>query len=116
MITLLRHHPEPVIVMDEVQFYTNTLIPVVYNLSREGRAFILVGLPSDAWGKRFGPTAHFAANCHNHITMLTGCTYGGCTDYALFTQKVGGDPTKQVEVGGSELYVPRCAKHHTIPE
>ena len=39
------------------------------------------------------------------------CT--ACGADAFFTTKTGGKPEDEIEVGGSELYEPRCARHFT---
>lgn len=103
--------------IDEVQFFSDEIIPVIQGLIERGKRVIVAGLDLDFRGLPFGPMPTLLALA-DHVTKLHAvCII--CGDDAHFTQRlVNGRPAKFIDptivVGAQECYQARCRDCHII--
>lgn len=100
-----------VVGIDEIQFFSTDIIPVICNLVAAGKQVIVSGLDLDFRGVPFGPmpTLLAIADCITKLQAI--CTECGLE--AHFTQRLVNDlPAKFddpiIQVGAQEAYQARC--------
>ena len=103
--------------LDEAQFMDSALLAVVSRL-RQRLRLVVAGLDLDFRGEQFGVMPHLIEQADNLMCLTASCAV--CHRPAAHTQRlIGGlpapreDPT--IEVGGRELYEPRCALCFVVP-
>jgi thymidine kinase len=102
--------------VDEIEFFEPAIVQVVRRLA--GRLRVVgAGLDLDFRGEPFGPMPALAAIA-DEVTVLAA-TCAVCGDVATRSQRlVGGRPAPRdaptVQIGGHELYEPRCERHHVV--
>lgn len=117
---LLSHSLQPhitVVGIDEVQFYTQDIIPAICTLIDAGKEVIAAGLNLDFRTVPFGPMPTLLSIA-NSLTKLTAiCTL--CNNNAHYSQRlVNGLPAKFddpiIMVGAEENYQARCGNCYII--
>jgi thymidine kinase len=106
-----------VVGIDEIEFFEPEIVDVVRSLSAELRV-IAAGLDRDFRAEPFGPMPALAALADEVTTLAARCAV--CGAVAPLSQRlVDGQPAPRdaptVQIGGHELYEPRCAEHHVVP-
>lgn len=105
------------VVIDEIQFFDESLLDIIDELANGGMRVICAGLDSDFRRKPFGIIPKLLAMAEN-ITKLTAiCSC--CGEEATLTQRiVNGQPPYEddpvILVGATECYEPRCRKCHQV--
>jgi thymidine kinase len=101
-----------VVGIDEVQFFDPDIWRVIDMLSVMGKTVVVAGLSTDFMGQPFETSARVAMIADKIEKLVAVCVV--CGEDAVWTQMVidgqavtDGD---RVQVGGSELYSPRCRK------
>lgn len=107
-----------VVAVDEVQFLTEDIIPIVQELADNGIRVIIGGLDTDFRGEPFGPMPILIAVAEIVDKLHAICMVCGAP--ASKTQRlVNGKPAHYddpiVIVGADEMYEARCRKHHDVP-
>jgi thymidine kinase len=102
--------------IDEVEFLDQEVVGVVAEVSR-GLRVVAAGLDLDFRGEPFGPMPALALIA-DQVTVLAA-TCAVCGGVATRSQRlVDGRPARRdaptVQIGGRELYEPRCARHHVV--
>lgn len=111
--------PETTVVgLDETQFFTQEIIPMVQELADRGIRVIVAGLDTDFRGEPFGPMPVLMAEAERVDKLHAICMV--CGEAASRTQRlINGKPAHYddpiVIVGASELYEARCRQHHIVP-
>lgn len=107
----LAEEPSDVIGIDEIQFFSEEIIPIIQQMVQNGKRVIVAGLDMDFRGEPFGivPTLMALAD---HVTKLRAICLV-CGNDANFTQRlISGKPAKYddptILVGGDECYEARC--------
>lgn len=105
------------VVIDEIQFLDQGLVPLCEHLANIGIRVILGGLDSDFRGEPFSVTAEMMARAE-YVTKLTAICVR-CGSPATKTQRiVNGRPAHFLDpivvVGASEAYEPRCRHCHEV--
>lgn len=106
-----------VIGIDEIQFFSEGIIPVICDLIERGKRVIAGGLDLDFKGSPFGPMPKIMAIADSVTKLKAICMLCGCD--AHFTQRlVNNQPAKHndpiVMVGAQEQYQARCRNCHQI--
>jgi thymidine kinase len=101
------------VLLDEIQFFDESLPSVIARLRMTGSAVIAAGLDYDFRGEEFGTTSELIANA-SIVTRLTAIC-SRCGSAATLTQRLaGGRPAPldepQLVVGDRESYEPRCQR------
>jgi thymidine kinase len=110
-----------VVGIDEVQFFSPEIVPLVQELADSGRHVIVAGLELDFLARPFGSMALLLAYADRLTKLQASCQYPGCgSRQATRTQRlVEGKPapadTPLVLIGGSATYQARCRHHHEVP-
>jgi len=94
-----------IIVLDEAQFFGQELISFCQSAKDEGKVVLVCGLDMDYNRKPFGYMGELMAIADS-VTKLTAIC--ACGKDAQYTKKIGGDKTRQVEIG-DQCYIPCCA-------
>lgn len=105
------------IVVDEVQFFDESMISVLTNLANKGLRVICAGLDLDFKGKPFGiiPSLLAIAERITKLTAICMC----CGEEATRTQRIidgheAYDDYPVVLVGAKESYEARCRRCHKV--
>lgn len=94
------------VVIDEVQFFDDSIVEVLNELASKGLRVIAAGLDLDFRMKPFGPMQKILASAE-FVTKLTAVCFS-CGRAASFSKRIsGGDATIQV---GDTSYEARCRK------
>jgi thymidine kinase len=107
-----------VVAIDEVQFFSDDVVPLVQALASRGLRVIVAGLDMDFRGEPFGSLPSLLS-CAEEVTKLHAiCVV--CGEQASRTQRlVNGQPAHYndpiILVGASERYEARCREHHIVP-
>ena len=106
-----------VVAIDEAQFLSDDLIPLVLDLADEGKRVLIAGLDLDFRGEPFGPIPTLLAQAEAVEKLSAICR---CGRAATRTQRlIGGHPAHYddpvILVGASESYEPRCRSCHRVP-
>jgi thymidine kinase len=107
-----------VVAIDEVQFFPQSVVPVIEQLADHGIRVILAGLDLDFRGEPFGPVPELIARAEEVTKLHAICVV--CGEQASRTQRlVNGRPAHYddpiILVGAAESYEARCRKHHLVP-
>lgn len=108
-----------IIGIDEVQFFSQDIVNVVYELVEDGRRVIVAGLDLDFRGVPFGPMPALLALADSVTKLQAVCMECGAD--AHFTQRlVNGNPARSTDplilVGAQECYQARCRACYRIDE
>ena len=109
-----------VIMIDEMQFFDNTILSVVKYLREKDFYIAASGLDLDFTGKEFGMMNELrgVATAYNHKKAI--CAVKGCGGEGTLTQRLNEDGTPAhvnadiVSIEGKSIYEPRCYKHHEV--
>jgi len=111
--------PEHTLVaIDEIQFFPDTIIPVLEKMLAQSRNIVVAGFDLDFKGDPFGIMPYLLAIA-DRVTKLTAvCTE--CGNPATRTQRlIHGEPADYnsplVMIEGDAQYEPRCLQHHYVP-
>jgi thymidine kinase len=107
-----------VVAIDEVQFFSEDIVPLVESLAARGIRVIIAGLDMDFRGEPFGPLPHLLSLAEEVTKLHAICVV--CGEQASRTQRlVNGQPAHFndpiILVGASERYEARCREHHIVP-
>jgi thymidine kinase len=101
-----------IVFIDEVQFFDPDIWRAVNALAALGIDVVVAGLSTDYMGQPFETSARLAMIADRIEKLTAVCVK--CGDDAVWTQMVldGAEVTdgERVQVGGSELYEPRCRR------
>lgn len=100
-----------VVCIDEAQFMTNLVEFCEYMATKLGKHVIIAALDGDFKKDPFPNVAKLLSHCEKIKKLRSICVECGAS--ASFTRKIAGSQDEIVEIGGTELYVPTCRKHHT---
>ena len=96
------------VAIDEAQFFDKEIISAVFRMLKKGTTVVIAGLDLDSDGKPFGPMPELLALANHVEKHLAICSV--CDEPASRTfRKV--KTGNQIQVGGSDLYEPRCLDH-----
>lgn len=111
-----------VIGVDEAQFFSPNVVPVLHNAVRDGKTVLVAGLDTDFRGDMF-PTALALLSLPETIVHRTRAVCGVCRQHnATRTQRLKNgvpvsrtEPTVAVEGAGDAVtYEARCLEHHIV--
>lgn len=106
-----------VIGIDEVQFFSVDIIPVIRTLTAQGKRVIVAGLDLDYRGEPFGPIAPILALADSVTKLQPICVI--CGEDAYRSQRlINGIPARYsdpiIMIGAQESYQARCKQCYTI--
>jgi thymidine kinase len=106
-----------IVAIDEVQFFSEDIIPFVEELANSGKRVILAGLDQDFKGDPFNVVMKLLVKAELIEKLHAICTL--CGSPASKTQRIiNGKPAKATDsiilVGASECYEARCRKCHVV--
>jgi len=107
-----------VVGIDEAQFFTGELVPVIRELLQNKKRVIVAGLDLDFRGEPFGIMPTLLALADEVTKLHAICSV--CGNIATKTQRlINGRPARYddptILVGGLETYEARCNLHHEVP-
>lgn len=110
-----------ILLIDEIQFFSEDIIPTIKKLLQLNIHIIASGLDTDFRGELFGKIPELMTIA-TQIHKLTGiCDYEGCSKQSLRSQRlVNGKPAHISEPlnsidGVESIYESRCLNHHIVP-
>ena len=113
MVNLITRMAESadVIGIDEIQFFSLEIIPVIKSLVSQGKSIIVAGLDLDFRGEPFPIVAHLLALADDVAKLTAICMT--CGETAHYTQRIiNGAPASYYDpvilVGAAEFYEARC--------
>lgn len=107
-----------VVIVDEVQFFDQSIVDVCNALADAGKRVIVAGLDKDFRGEPFGPVPPLMAEAEVVDKVQAICVV--CSAPATRTQRlIDGRPASYddpiIMVGASEVYEARCRRCHEVP-
>jgi thymidine kinase len=107
-----------VVALDEAQFFTPDIVPIIEELAARGIRVIVAGLDMDFRGEPFGVMPELMSRAEEVTKLHAICVV--CGEEACRTQRiVNGEPARYSDpiilVGASERYEARCRSHHLVP-
>jgi thymidine kinase len=107
-----------VVAIDEVQFFSPTIVSVCQRLIKAGKRVIVAGLDQDFRGEPFGPVPVLMAIAEQVTKLNAICV--SCGRAASRTQRlINGEPARYDEpiilIGATEDYEARCSRCHEVP-
>lgn len=94
-----------VVLIDEVQFFTEKIVDIVRDLLASGKTIYVAGLDLDYQGAPFGVTASLMSIADEVVKLKAVCERCGWDSFQ--TAKVSGT-AERMELGGKERYIPVC--------
>jgi len=110
-ITQLVFNNTEVVVIDEAQFFSDSIVEVCNELASIGKRVIVAGLDQDFRGNPFGPMPKLLAIAEYITKNLAICMK--CGNPANRTQRLSKD-TDTVVVGATDIYEARCRNCHEV--
>ena len=95
------------IIIDEVQFFDESIIKTIQSIANKGKRVIVAGLDMDFQMKPFGSVPQILA-ISEFVTKLSAVCFK-CHNSAAFSKRIKGSLKKTIEIG-SETYEARCRK------
>lgn len=107
-----------VVAIDEIQFFSEDIIPVCQRLVEQGKRVIAAGLDQDFRGEPFGPVPALMALAEEVTKLNAICVV--CGRPASRTQRlIDGKPANYTDpiilIGATENYEARCNRCHEVP-
>jgi len=107
-----------VVAIDEIQFFSEEVVPVCQKLADRGIRVIVAGLDQDFRGRPFGPMPTLLAVAEVADKLQAICSVCGST--ASRSQRlIDGAPARfdspTIAIGASEKYEARCRNCHQVP-
>ena len=107
-----------VVAIDEAQFLSEAIVPLVTALANKGVRVILAGTDNDFRGEPFGPMPRLLAIAEVVDKLHAICVI--CGNPASRNQRlIGGKPARYdsptIMVGSTEAYEARCRACHSVP-
>ncbi len=117
LLSKLDNKQYAVVGIDEIQFYSNDIIPVIVSLVDKGTRVIVAGLDMDYRGAPFGPMPTLLALADSVTKLKAICTECGAD--AHFSQLIEQKPTPTetsafVLVAAADKFTARCRSCHSI--
>ncbi len=105
-----------VVAIDEAQFFSAELVPLVDLMAESGRRVILAGLDLDFRAEPFGPMAELLARAEvvEKLTAICGCGRAATRTQRLIHGQPAHESDPVVLVGAAESYEPRCRECHVV--
>jgi thymidine kinase len=97
-----------VVGIDEVQFFSETIIPLTVELVHLGKRVVMAGLDTTFAAEPFGPVPDLMAIADDVTKLSAVCMVCGAP--AIHTQRLG-QSRELVIVGAAGLYEARCRTH-----
>jgi thymidine kinase len=97
-----------VVIIEEVQFFDDKIVQVIYDLKCNGTRVIAAGLDMDWQGQPFPITAHLLSigdDIDKQTAICLQC--GDDATYSYLKNKSG----EQIQVGATDKYEARCFNH-----
>jgi thymidine kinase len=97
--------------LDEIQFFSNmeiSVIDFIASLLKAGKEVVVTGLDANWKGEAFELTATLMAMADEVVKLKAICSVCGQPAHKTF-KKYKDD--KEIELGHSDIYEPRCNKH-----
>lgn len=106
-----------VVLIEEAQFFDESLVKLVVELADSGREVIVAGLDQDFRREPFGPMPHLLAVADEVVKLRAICAC--CGQVASHTYRmVEGSPVRRddplVLIGAAESYEARCRNCYTL--
>lgn len=117
ILEISKQHQITVVGIDEAQFFSPALVPIVCQLLEQGCRVIIAGLDRDFRGLPFGSMPILLAIADKITKLQAICTECG-TDAPLTQRLVNNQPAKHddpiILIGAQESYQARCRQCYTI--
>lgn len=98
-------HRADVVVIDEVQFFDQSITEVCETIANFGKTVVVAGLDMDYLGQPFGSMPHLMSIADEIIKLNSVCTF--CSGRARYSHRISKD-NGQVVLGEKDKYVPLC--------
>jgi thymidine kinase len=98
-------HRADVVVIDEVQFFDESIIEVCETIADFGKTIVVAGLDLDYLGRPFGAMPQLMSVADEIIKLNSVCTF--CSGRARFSHRISKDQGVVV-LGEKDKYVPLC--------
>ena len=108
-VTMLQQYKtSQLIIIDEAHFYTDIREFILLAVDTHKKHVIAAGLDGDVRREMFQPIQSILPLADSITKLKAKCS---CSDNAVFTIRKNADQSKEIQVGGAELYESVCRKH-----
>lgn len=97
-----------VIIIDEAQFFDESLVDAANEWADQGKTVIAAGLDMDRYGRPFGIMPALAATAEEAVKLRAICVC--CGDEAWISYGRATTTTELKEIGGADKYEARCRR------
>lgn len=104
-------HTADCVIIEEAQFFPDLKDFVLKVVEEHGRHVICVGLDGDSERRPFGQLLDLIPYCDTVTKFKALCKRCGDGTEAIFTYRLRGAPTAQINVGGADQYEALCRGH-----
>jgi thymidine kinase len=108
-----------VIVIDEINFFSENIITLVEDLAQKDYRVILSGLDQTFRGEPFNPVPQLlsiADHIEKRQAVCEICGEPATKTQRLMDEKPAPYDSPTIDVGGEEKYEPRCRQCHDVPK
>lgn len=98
-------HRADVVVIDEIQFFDDSIVAVCETIADFGKTVVVAGLDLDYLGRPFGSMPQLMSIADEIIKLNSVCTF--CSGRARFSHRISKDQGVVV-LGEKDKYVPLC--------
>lgn len=108
-----------VVVIDEINFFSESIITLVEDLAQKDYRIILSGLDQTFRGEPFNPVPQLlsiADHIEKRQAVCEICGEPATKTQRLINEKPAPYDSPTIDVGGEEKYEPRCRQCHDVPE
>lgn len=108
-----------VIVIDEINFFSENIITLVEDLAQKDYRVILSGLDQTFRGEPFNPVPQLlsiADHVEKRQAVCEICGEPATKTQRLIDEKPAPYDSPTIDVGGEEKYEPRCRQCHDVPK
>ena len=100
-----------IVIVDEIQFFDQSLIGVLQSLVWQGKVVYVAGLDTDWRGRPFGPVPEVLSIATQVYRLQAECSV--CSQPAVRSQRIA-QSEEDIFLGTNE-YEPRCLQHFFVP-
>ncbi|MGL5205782.1 MAG: thymidine kinase [Metamycoplasmataceae bacterium] len=98
------------LIVDEVQFFDQDIIPIIENIASIGKLVIISGIDTDFMMRPFGIMSHLLAISDKVVKLVAVCLI--CKGSASKSYRKS-DETELTKIGDKDEYEARCRSCHT---
>jgi thymidine kinase len=111
---LITSKNESLIIAIDEAFMIEGISQVLINAYHAGHTILVSSLQLSSNGSPYREIEKMLPHATKVEVCPAVCAFDGCESNAYFTLKIGGRDDHEIEVGGEDMYQPRCLVHFKV--